>query len=360
MTILPCLLGAITGGLLIGAGWSDRRRAQERESLVQESRSQLDAAARAMQQRDVQIRTLQLNLTTAGEQADAARRDVTRMRTDLGAARTRIAELEPLGSQLRQRDDELQRARTQIAELEPLGGQLRHRDDELLQFRVRVDELERRAGEAEQRSREVTALQGRLAEREAALRRAEEELARARAAEHELAEHQTRLGELQTLIADTRRSDEELARLRSRVAELTGAREALQEWRRRYEELDGAMREQSRARDAEIAGLRAELDAARSAALVPAAAIAAPRVARGAARPRAKDDLKRIHGVGPKLEKFLNRRGIFLFSQVASWDGVTVDRIESELPQFKGRIARENWVGSARAEYIKKYGREPE
>jgi predicted flap endonuclease-1-like 5' DNA nuclease len=162
-----------------------------------------------------------------------------------------------------------------------------------------------------------------------------------------------------------------------------------QNWRRRFEDLDGASREQYRVRDAEIERLRAELDAARAAVLAAPVAPAptstgsarrattrprsaakrsrtparrkplARRAAKRAARQPPKDDLKRIHGVGPKLERFLNRRGIRLFSQVASWDGGDIHRFEAELPEFKGRIQRENWVQSARAEYLKKYGREP-
>lgn len=67
------------------------------------------------------------------------------------------------------------------------------------------------------------------------------------------------------------------------------------------------------------------------------------------------DDLKQIRGVGPGLERFLHKRGVFWFSQVATWSQKDIDKFEFLLPNFGGRIQRENWVHSARVEYYKKY-----
>jgi predicted flap endonuclease-1-like 5' DNA nuclease len=67
------------------------------------------------------------------------------------------------------------------------------------------------------------------------------------------------------------------------------------------------------------------------------------------------DDLKHIRGVGPALERFLHKRGVFWFSQVATWSHADIDKFEFLLPNFGGRIQRENWVRSARVEHYKKY-----
>jgi predicted flap endonuclease-1-like 5' DNA nuclease len=67
------------------------------------------------------------------------------------------------------------------------------------------------------------------------------------------------------------------------------------------------------------------------------------------------DDLKHIRGVGPGLERFLHKRGVFWFRQVATWSQADIDKFEFLLPNFGGRIQRENWVQSARVEYYKKY-----
>ncbi|MBS0150175.1 MAG: hypothetical protein JSR31_04485 [Nitrospira sp.] len=67
------------------------------------------------------------------------------------------------------------------------------------------------------------------------------------------------------------------------------------------------------------------------------------------------DDLKHIRGVGPALERFLHKRGVFWFRQVATWSPVDIDKFEFLLPNFGGRIQRENWVRSAQVEHYKKY-----
>ncbi len=61
-----------------------------------------------------------------------------------------------------------------------------------------------------------------------------------------------------------------------------------------------------------------------------------------------KDNLKLISGVGPKLEKLLNKNGVFYFWQVAEWSARDIDVIDERLDAFKGRIARDNWVTQAK------------
>ncbi len=59
------------------------------------------------------------------------------------------------------------------------------------------------------------------------------------------------------------------------------------------------------------------------------------------------DDLKRISGVGPKLEVVLNELGIFHFDQIAQWAPDTVAWVDTYL-SFKGRIDREDWIAQAK------------
>jgi NADH-quinone oxidoreductase subunit E len=66
-----------------------------------------------------------------------------------------------------------------------------------------------------------------------------------------------------------------------------------------------------------------------------------------AARRRA-DDLKRIKGVGPKLEKLCNRLGFYHFDQIAAWTADEVAWVDQNLEGFKGRVTRDNWVEQAR------------
>ncbi len=62
----------------------------------------------------------------------------------------------------------------------------------------------------------------------------------------------------------------------------------------------------------------------------------------------AADDLKKISGVGPKLENTLNQTGIFHFDQIARLSQKAIDELDDKL-SFKGRIARDKWVEQAKA-----------
>jgi NADH-quinone oxidoreductase subunit E len=59
------------------------------------------------------------------------------------------------------------------------------------------------------------------------------------------------------------------------------------------------------------------------------------------------DDLKKIKGVGPKLEKLLNSMGYWHFDQIAAWGESDVAWVDENLEGFKGRVSRDNWVSQA-------------
>lgn len=59
------------------------------------------------------------------------------------------------------------------------------------------------------------------------------------------------------------------------------------------------------------------------------------------------DDLKKIKGVGPKLEQMLNGMGFYHFDQVAQWGPEEVAWVDQNLEGFKGRVSRDNWVEQA-------------
>jgi predicted flap endonuclease-1-like 5' DNA nuclease len=60
------------------------------------------------------------------------------------------------------------------------------------------------------------------------------------------------------------------------------------------------------------------------------------------------DDLRRIRGIGPKNEGVLNSLGIYHYEQIASLTSGNVAWLDAYL-KFHGRIAREDWVGQAKA-----------
>lgn len=64
-------------------------------------------------------------------------------------------------------------------------------------------------------------------------------------------------------------------------------------------------------------------------------------------KPAKPDDLKRISGVGPKLEGVLNGLGIYKFEQISKWKKAEREWVDGYL-KFKGRIDRDNWVAQAK------------
>ena len=60
------------------------------------------------------------------------------------------------------------------------------------------------------------------------------------------------------------------------------------------------------------------------------------------------DDLKRIKGIGPKLEGLLHRNGITRFEQLANLTETEIQELDAQLEEFKGRIERENWISQAK------------
>jgi len=80
---------------------------------------------------------------------------------------------------------------------------------------------------------------------------------------------------------------------------------------------------------------------------------APPPILAGVGEP---DDLKLIVGVGPVLERMLHNLGVTTFRQIARWTERDVAEFDAKLPEFPGRIQRDQWVTQARALHESKYG----
>jgi large subunit ribosomal protein L21 len=96
-------------------------------------------------------------------------------------------------------------------------------------------------------------------------------------------------------------------------------------------------------------------EAAPKKAAVPKAAAAAPAAEVAGVEPAnllkearggVADDLKRISGVGPKLEGTLHEIGVFHFDQIAAWGPAEISYMNDRL-SFKGRIERDDWIAQA-------------
>ncbi|WP_439528689.1 NADH-quinone oxidoreductase subunit E [Pannonibacter sp.] len=122
-----------------------------------------------------------------------------------------------------------------------------------------------------------------------------------------------------------------------------------------------------------VARVKAEVAARKAAAAAAPAPSAAPAPAPAAAVPAAaapakpdapieegekpellsaprggsSDDLKRIKGIGPKIEATLHEIGVHHFDQIAGWTDANKAWVESRL-SFKGRVDREDWIAQAK------------
>ena len=83
---------------------------------------------------------------------------------------------------------------------------------------------------------------------------------------------------------------------------------------------------------------------------------APPPILLGAAEP---DDLKLIVGIGPVLERMLHNLGVGTFRQIAGWTERDIADFDARLPEFPGRIVRDQWVTQARSLHVSKYGERP-
>ncbi|SLN18956.1 50S ribosomal protein L21 [Pseudoruegeria aquimaris] len=106
---------------------------------------------------------------------------------------------------------------------------------------------------------------------------------------------------------------------------------------------------------AEKSGVKAAIGAGSVSAAAVEAAAPAPKKAAKKAEKKAEapaaaagaDDLKKLSGVGPALEKKLHAAGVTSFAQIAAWTEADVAEFDEKL-SFKGRIEREGWIEQAK------------
>jgi predicted flap endonuclease-1-like 5' DNA nuclease len=162
--------------------------------------------------------------------------------------------------------------------------------------------------------------------------------------ESELADEKKRFAEL---FADFQRNDQQLAQLRANGGAVPDDTQ-LQSLRERITQLQAEL--------ADCSVARAQLQAKLLSSTQPPAPYNGEPPRQFIEMPAAIDDLKHIYGVGPRLEKTLQKLGIYLFKQVAQWNEADIDFFDAKLEKFHGRIRREGWVRSAVEEHYKKYG----
>jgi predicted flap endonuclease-1-like 5' DNA nuclease len=323
-----------------------------------------------------QLSTLQTELREKGVHLHAAERERDTLRRELEEAEARLqaqsAGFSEMQAQMENAEDVLVSRDQEIATLKTWVEQLAPKDAEIARLRARTEELE----PLQERTRRLE-------------RELEQDRARASAAiqgkDQELARHQIHLGEMESELARLRtQNQEDLTRftetLQQRdqdIQRLRATIEELEVFRGEVEKKEIALREAEERRvmdvserEEEIGALRKRLveyrvaqrlhTQAKSTSPAETGSHNSPPVARGAGKSRAaqKDDLKQIHGIGPVMERVLNRMGMFTFRQIAEWKDQDVEHMASELNTFPDRIRHDNWIAGAKEQHFLKYGEE--
>jgi DNA repair exonuclease SbcCD ATPase subunit len=322
-----------------------------------------------------------------------ARAESTTKDTSIETLSARIGELEPLTPRLaaatKAADDsaarykalettkngQLASLKARIGELEPLQakvkewearytGMLKEKDSSLAKLTATVAALEPMKARVDATAKENAALTARLKDLEAAaaakIQNLEQSL-RARVpdieplerklhvANEEVGKLRLRVHDLEAKLAEETKQAETFPlqnpQERDHSSENAEQDERLKTWDRRF----SAMVHE---KDAEISRLRIELGN-----LIPLREeVAALNSRLNEQAASAKDDLKKIFGIGPAVEKKLNGYGVFHFKQLALWNEQDIVEFERRLPEFQNRTARDKWVAGAKAEHLKKYG----
>ncbi len=323
-----------------------------------------------------ELTTLQADVAEKGVRLHAVQRERDTLRREVeeieATLQEKAAGFADMQTQMENAEDVLISRDQEIATLKTWVEQLAPKDAEIARLRGRIEELEPYV----QRSRQLEREQEQDGIRAASQLQAKEQ---------ELAAHQSRLKQRDEELSLLRtRSQEDLTRveqtLQQRDTEIERLRatvEELNRYREEVEKKDIALREAEERRvmdiserEEEIGALRKRLVEYRAAQRVgapskstpPAESIAHSASATGRhagkVRPHQKDDLKQIHGIGPVMERVLNRMGMFTFRQIAEWKDQDVEHMASELNTFPDRIRHDNWIAGAKEQHFIKYGEE--
>ncbi|SDE08898.1 50S ribosomal protein L21 [Limimaricola pyoseonensis] len=101
------------------------------------------------------------------------------------------------------------------------------------------------------------------------------------------------------------------------------------------------------AEGADKSGVKAAIGAGSAPQAAAPAAKPAKKAAKAEAPAAGGDDLKKLSGVGPALEKKLLAAGITSFAQIAAWTEADIARVDEELG-LKGKIEKEGWVAQSK------------
>jgi predicted flap endonuclease-1-like 5' DNA nuclease len=138
--------------------------------------------------------------------------------------------------------------------------------------------------------------------------------------------------------------EQELLDVRQRLAEAEGQRAELDHLRKRLVEVRAALR--VRTDGGQVVAQRTNPADQLSLQIEQSKSVPKPE----------RDDLKKIHGIGPVLERALNKMGTYTYIQIAKWTPDEIARVAQKLETGPDRIKRSHWIASAKKLHREKYG----
>jgi predicted flap endonuclease-1-like 5' DNA nuclease len=325
------------------------------EASVRRRASEYDAAAAAQAEEVHQFHL-------ARQAAQQALESIEQERHNL---QCRVAELEATV-------EEADRLRTRVEELEPVQGRVHWLEVQLCdreaEQRAALHQLNSQLADRERRIGELEPLTQRLQEREATLTQWETKYA------HTLTQHEAQIAKLQKQLAaqDQLRAqlrlDEQL--LHERDKQIDVLQHQVQELEAQQQDLAGQVKMVGE-KEEQISRLRKRLVEVRAAlriktdggAVVPrqktrqnGSQLYLQMEQAKAAKDGQKDDLSKIHGIGPVFARTLNKMGLHTFVQIARWKTEDIAKVAKKLYTVPERIKRDKWIDEAKKEHYRKYG----
>jgi len=329
---------------------------EAQEASVRRRASEYDATAAAQSEEAQQLQLMRQAAQQTLESNEQEGRDLQR----------RLAKLDTIVA-------EADQLRARVEELEPAQGRVHWLEvqlsDQEVEHRAALHQLNSQLAERDRRIGQLESLSQRIQEQEAALAQWETKYA------HTLMQHEAHIAKLQQqlaaqdqlhaqLLLDKQLLDERAKRidgLKHRIQELEAQQQGLadqvQTAAEKQEEIDRLRKRLIEVR----AALRIKTDggavAPRQKTRQNGSQLSLEIVQAKAAKDGPKDDLSKIHGIGPVFARTLNKMGLYSFGQIARWTSEDIDKVAKKLYTAPDRIKRDKWIDEAKKLHAQKYGK---
>lgn len=311
--------------------------------------------------------------------AAAQKQDVQQAAINGPAVETNVQELLDLQQRIAELEAaalETDRLRARVTELEPAQGRVHWLEvklsDREAEHRAVLHRLESQLAERDRRIASLEHFQQQLKEQDASLTEWETKYAQA------ISQHEAQIEKLQKSLAAQsqlqiqHQLDEQL--LHERAAQMKNLQHRIHELEAQ-QQAQASQAELSEKKDEEITRLQKRLVDVQAALRIKTEGevgdlrqktrlsgsqlsleIEQAKPVKTGPKDGSKDDLSKIHGIGPAFARTLNKMGLHTYIQIARWTPEDIEKVAKKLYTAPDRIKRDNWISEAKKEHYRKYG----